>query len=368
MSLLSELEARGVTAEDLEKAASVRYFEKAAAAEGVNLDELDEGQVEELYASFIHNTASTVDDHSKEASAMDNEIVDLFEKTAAAEGIDLDAMDNDELAELYNHYVENVLPEQLGETEKDASEEEAYEKLAEAEILGRHMARAYMDEMDKEAAVSSHPGRFEAMRQLKAQGMSTAEARANVDAMMSAGATPETSRKAAVKAAKQRAKNRAKNPRGTQAPTRSGMASLAAAENQISKRNRVPVGVQRVAQTRAQAKEYLTGKYRSGLSAVGRRQIQLGRVLGGATRSSAKLRGGLAMGGAGLAAAGGLVGAGSLMRKNASAADFEALTSAFEDALLEKVAFDDDEDTLEDIALEQALENLYDAGFDLSQI
>ena len=164
MSLLSELEARGVTAEDLEKAASVRYFEKAAAAEGVNLDELDEGQVEELYASFIHNTASTVDDHSKEASAMDNEIVDLFEKTAAAEGIDLDAMDNDDLAELYAHYVENVLPEQIDEfgefdeAEKDASEEEAYEKLAEAEILGRHMARAYMDEMDKDASARERAG------------------------------------------------------------------------------------------------------------------------------------------------------------------------------------------------------------------
>jgi|SaaInlStandDraft_3_1057020.scaffolds.fasta_scaffold08142_2 hypothetical protein len=157
MSLLTELEARGVTAEDLEKAASVRFFEKAAAAEGVNLDELGESQVEELYASFIHNHSSVEDDHSKEASAMNDEIVDLFEKTAAAEGIDLDVMEDAELAELYNHYVENVLPEQIGEYEKEAShedeayEDEAYEKLAEAEILGRHMARAYMDEMDKEA-------------------------------------------------------------------------------------------------------------------------------------------------------------------------------------------------------------------------
>lgn len=172
MSLLSELEARGVTAEDLEKAASVRHFEKAAAAEGVNLDELGEDQVEELYASYIHNhTSSAQGDLSKEATAMNDEIVDLFEKTAAAEGIDLDVMDDNELVELYNHYVENVLPEQLAEYDdddeydKEASfdeyddeyddgeylEEEAYEKLAEAEILGRHMARAYMDEMDKEA-------------------------------------------------------------------------------------------------------------------------------------------------------------------------------------------------------------------------
>jgi hypothetical protein len=202
MSLLEELEARGVTAEDLEKAASVRLFEKAAAAEGVNLDDLDENQVEELYAHFVSNTMSDAD-NTKEASAMNDEIVDLFEKTAAAEGIDLDEMADDELAELYNHYVENVLPGQVEafDGEKQASDEEvvfdmfqktaaaegldlnefnqyelqdlyghyvenvlplqlgdedaadkvasAHEKLAEAEILGRHMARSYADEMDK---------------------------------------------------------------------------------------------------------------------------------------------------------------------------------------------------------------------------
>lgn len=153
MSLLEELESRGVTAEDLEKAASVRLFEKAAAAEGVDLDSLDVDQVEDLYAAFVAN--QSYDDTTKEASAMNDEIVDLFEKTAAAEGIDLDDMDDVELAELYNHYVENVLPEQLEDFGKEAAayeEEEAYEKLAEAEILGRHMARAYMDELGTKVA------------------------------------------------------------------------------------------------------------------------------------------------------------------------------------------------------------------------
>ena len=158
MSLLEELESRGVTAEDLEKAASVRLFEKAAAAEGVDLDSLDVDQVEELYAAFLSNPSYNDNTPTKEASAMNDEIVDLFEKTAAAEGIDLDEMADAELAELYNHYVENVLPLQIEEYEKGASAnevDEATEKLAEAEILGRHMARAYMDELsefDKEAA------------------------------------------------------------------------------------------------------------------------------------------------------------------------------------------------------------------------
>jgi hypothetical protein len=199
MSLLAELQSRGVTTEDLEKAASVRLFEKAAAAEGVNLDNLSEDQVISLFEQFVSAPTSS----TKEASAMNNEIVELFEKTAAAEGIDLDEMSDEDLAELYEHYVENVLPLQLdGGSEKEAAAQvfdlfqktaaaegidldemsddeieglyehyvenvlplqigdedaeekvaDAQEKLAEAEILGRHMARAYADEIDKVAA------------------------------------------------------------------------------------------------------------------------------------------------------------------------------------------------------------------------
>ena len=163
MSLLEELESQGVTAEDLEKAASVRLFEKAAAAEGVDLDSLDVDQVEELYASFLSNQSYS-DDYTKEASAMNDEIIDLFEKTAAAEGIDLDEMGDHELAELYNHYVENVLPEQMGEYEEVG---EAHDKLAEAEILGRHMARAYMDEVEMyKEAVEVSPGVYKPLSKM----------------------------------------------------------------------------------------------------------------------------------------------------------------------------------------------------------
>jgi hypothetical protein len=148
VSLLAELQTRGITAEDLEKAASVRLFEKAAAAEGVNLDDLSETQVTSLFNQFVSRSVPS----TKEASAMNNEVIDLFEKTASAEGIDLDDMSDAELAQLFNHYVENVLPEQLAEAEgqdKEAMVQDAHEKLAEAEILGRHMARAYADEIQK---------------------------------------------------------------------------------------------------------------------------------------------------------------------------------------------------------------------------
>ena len=199
MSLLDQLVSRGVTSEDLEKAAAVRLFEKAASAEGVNLDELSEGQVSDLFNQFTSNSHPT-----KEASTMNDDVIDLFEKTAAAEGINLEEMAQDDLAELYthfvanvlpqqqqqkqaaaeeivldmfqktaaaegidleemgeeeleqlyNHYVENVLPDQLNEGGEDDEEKvaSAHEKLAEAEILGRHMARAYVDEMNKVGA------------------------------------------------------------------------------------------------------------------------------------------------------------------------------------------------------------------------
>lgn len=192
MSLLTELESRGVTAEDLEKAASVRLFEKAAAAEGVDLDTLDVNQVEDLYAAFLSDQSD--DDYTKEASAMNDEIVDLFEKTAAAEGIDLDEMADHELAELYNHYVENVLPEQVDEYEKEASAyeiDDATEKLAEAEILGRHMARAYMDEMDKEAQPKQieQKGRMGARLKELATGHQAASQRAAKRIQSEAGVT-----------------------------------------------------------------------------------------------------------------------------------------------------------------------------------
>lgn len=157
MSLLEQLERRGVTAEDLEKAAAVRLFEKAASAEGVNLDELSEQQVSSLFDQFTSNFHPT-----KEASTMNGEIVDLFEKTAADEGIDLGEMSDEDFVELYNYYVENVLPEQIEAAEsehgKEASVNDAHEKLAEAEILGRHMARAYLDELEQHATVKQASG------------------------------------------------------------------------------------------------------------------------------------------------------------------------------------------------------------------
>jgi hypothetical protein len=101
MSIFDTLVESGVTQEDLEKAASARLFAEAAAAEGIDLSELSEDQAEELYDFWANGG-------------------EYAEKSASAE-------------------------EMLAE----AAVKEAGAKLAEAEYIGRYMARVYSDEMSK---------------------------------------------------------------------------------------------------------------------------------------------------------------------------------------------------------------------------
>jgi len=75
----------------------------------------------------------------------------LFEKAAAAEGIDLETLSEEQVNALYTHFTTG------GETQEVPAEEvkEAEAKLAEATIIGQHMARAFVDEvivLNKEAA------------------------------------------------------------------------------------------------------------------------------------------------------------------------------------------------------------------------
>ena len=117
MSMFDTLAESGVTQEDLEKAASARLFAEAAAAEGIDLSELSEDQAEELYDFWANGG-------------------EYAEKSASAE-------------------------EMLAE----AAVKEASAKLAEAEYIGRYMARVYADEMGKIAADDKTPGRFRSMGQ-----------------------------------------------------------------------------------------------------------------------------------------------------------------------------------------------------------
>lgn len=149
MSLLNHLNANGVTAEDLEKAASVRLFEKAAHSEGMNLTELRT----EVDAPINLNNPNM------EIYPMD--YIDLFEKQAADEGIDLDMLDDYELAELYNHFVDDVVEDDGFYDDDFDYDDDDYEKLAEAELLGEVMADAYLDKI---AAASNYSAQSSTMR------------------------------------------------------------------------------------------------------------------------------------------------------------------------------------------------------------
>jgi len=80
--------------------------------------------------------------------------VELVEAVAAEAGIDLDELDDYELAK----FAEYVLSEDEGDFEDDDygyyedddfyAEDDFHEKLAEADVMGRVMARSYVDELD----------------------------------------------------------------------------------------------------------------------------------------------------------------------------------------------------------------------------
>jgi len=152
MSLIDELANNGFTAEDLEKAASVRLFEKVATEDGIDLSTLSDEDVDTLFGHFVteilphmtnEDAGQAADDREKAASVM------LFQKVASAEGIDLNDYSEDQINGMYGVFLDDILPSMYQEEEKNAEVEEAQAKLAEMDILGRHMARAYHDELSK---------------------------------------------------------------------------------------------------------------------------------------------------------------------------------------------------------------------------
>lgn len=173
----------GPSKAELEKAASVRLFEKVAAANDVDLNTLDDAQLGELYEHFETNVLPSImarHDAEKQAAAVqeklaglsEEQVYELFEKQAAAEpdlvaAGGLDALDDGQLKLGFAHFVENVLPIMAAQdfapvtpaqAEKIAAMQEEATKIAEAELLGRHMARGWWDEHDKIASARAEAG------------------------------------------------------------------------------------------------------------------------------------------------------------------------------------------------------------------
>lgn len=212
--LLTKLAENGVTQEDLEKAASVRLFEKVASAQGFDLNQLTDEQVAALYEQFENEVLPTmvagggaeVTVEQKVAGLSEDQIYGLFDKQASAEGLDPSQWNDEQLNEAFGYFLEEVLPamaengfEPVVANEKQAQLEETQAKLAEADILGRQMGRGFMDELNKLGSGASTSAQllaergFNAVTRGPAVGLKQSISHAANNAVDWAAAHPKTS-------------------------------------------------------------------------------------------------------------------------------------------------------------------------------
>jgi hypothetical protein len=162
MDDLNEIFERATDADlDTELAAAGELLQKIAQQEGVDLSELSDEDVAELMVDLLPKTAADEGEHKsareeyeyrKRETKMASEItfadvaVELS-KVAANEGIDLDGLSRGQYHELFDIVAESMQdPDYM---ENKLAQDEANAKLAEADALGRYMARAFMDEQQK---------------------------------------------------------------------------------------------------------------------------------------------------------------------------------------------------------------------------
>lgn len=148
-------EAAGDSADELDMALATggEVLQKIASEEGIDLDALGEDDIADLLVQLQGGQAGVSEpDHTKEASqntmSYDNEITyaDVaaeLAKTASANGIDLDQVSREEY-----HQAFDALAEQMSDPSYFEKKAEAQEKLAEADAIGRAMARSFLDELD----------------------------------------------------------------------------------------------------------------------------------------------------------------------------------------------------------------------------
>jgi hypothetical protein len=142
----------------MELAASGEILQKMAEAEGIDINALSDEDIASLLIELQGGekvaTATPNNDpnpkQTKEAS-MENELTNAdvaveLAKIAQANGIDLDEIEREEYHEAFDKLAERMSDPTYYE-EKLAQEE----KLAESEALGRHMAQAFVDELNKSA-------------------------------------------------------------------------------------------------------------------------------------------------------------------------------------------------------------------------
>lgn len=151
---------------DVELAAAGEMLQKIAEEQGVDLNELSDDDVAELMVDLMPKAASDGGyvAEAGQGSSIPGELtfadvaVELS-KRASDEQIDLSSLSREDYHAAFNAVASSMTsPDYAYEKQAEA---EATSKLAEADALGRFMARAFVDEQDKiarEIAVGTKPG------------------------------------------------------------------------------------------------------------------------------------------------------------------------------------------------------------------
>jgi len=147
----------------VDEQAALELFAKQASAEGIDLEQLDDEQVEAAFAHFVENILPEMFEGEKEAEAEEVEdtleskiaaaqnaiAFDAFVKAAAAEGVDLNDLSEDDVAELFGAWLVQDVPALFEEQAKEAELLE-YAKIAEANlsemtVMGQHLGEVAAD-------------------------------------------------------------------------------------------------------------------------------------------------------------------------------------------------------------------------------
>lgn len=94
----------------------------------------------------IEKNASAVGVEETEKTA-EAALLEELEKVAAAEGIDLNEFDDNDIVEIITEALGGEEVEKTAAAQEEVADEEGQEKLAEADFLGRTMAHAFYDEL-----------------------------------------------------------------------------------------------------------------------------------------------------------------------------------------------------------------------------
>ena len=163
-------------AEDMQKSAEAEFFAKLAEEEGIDLDSLEEDELMAI-ADALGVEVDDEDDEDEygedeygeeeegEEELTDGQKLAWISKVAEANEIDLESLTDEEFAQLAAFALD---PNAIAEAQ--AEEEEFEAKMAEADFLGRTMAHAQFDELQKIAGLREMGGKaMDALRALKAR-------------------------------------------------------------------------------------------------------------------------------------------------------------------------------------------------------